>query len=102
MWLFHFCIYSTKVCPIGCDWWEVIIGLDDDLVPNRPQVIIYTNDEAMQRRIYAALGRYELLIIIIIITMLIRWLPFSIVHKIYTTQTYALQMPTPQAAYIIG
>ena len=32
-----FCI---EVYCFGCDWWEVIIGLDDDPVPNMRQRII--------------------------------------------------------------
>ena len=26
-----------EVCTLGCDWWEVIIGLDNGLVVSRQQ-----------------------------------------------------------------
>ena len=48
-----FCI---EVCCLLCDWWEVFIGLDGGLMLNRPQAVIKTNDDAVQWRIYAALG----------------------------------------------
>ena len=44
-----------------CDRWEFEVGLDNVLVWNRGQAIILTNDDPVQRRIYAALGRNELI-----------------------------------------
>ena len=43
-----------------CDWWEVIIGLDNGLVPNRQQAITYTNDDPVQLYIHVTLGEDEL------------------------------------------
>ena len=35
MWkLVNFDIFFFEVSPVGCDWWEIIIGLDSGLVPN--------------------------------------------------------------------
>ena len=33
-------ILLIEFCSLGCDWWEVIIGLDNSLVPNWQQAII--------------------------------------------------------------
>ena len=41
-------------------WQEPGIGLDNGLAPNRRQVIIWTNSDPIQWRIYAALGGDEL------------------------------------------
>ena len=38
-----------------CDWWEVIIDLDNSLAWNTWQAIIKTYDGSVQQRIYAAL-----------------------------------------------
>ena len=45
--------YFFEFCSLGCDWWEVIIGSDNDLAPNRRQAIIY---DPVHWRIYAPLG----------------------------------------------
>ena len=50
----------TEVCSYGSNWQYSSIGLDNDLVPNRRQAIIWTNADPIQWRIYAALGRDEL------------------------------------------
>ena len=41
-------------------WQYSSIGSDNGLAPNRRQTIIRTNDDPVQRRIYASLGLYEL------------------------------------------
>ena len=33
------------MCSLWFDLWQVIIGLDNGLAPNRQQAIIYTNDD---------------------------------------------------------
>ena len=38
-----------EVYSFECDWWEVIIGSDNCLVPNRGQATIKTNDDQFQR-----------------------------------------------------
>ena len=45
---------------LGCDWWEVIIGLDNGLAPNRRQAIIQTNDDPVQQYIDVIIGKDEL------------------------------------------
>ena len=45
---------------IGLFWWEVILDLDNGLVPNRRQAIIWTRYDPVQRRIYAVLGAHDL------------------------------------------
>ena len=40
---------------------KVSIGLDNGLAPSRRQVIIWTNDGIVYRRIYASLGHNELI-----------------------------------------
>ena len=40
------------VCFLGCD--SCVIGLDNDLAQNMRQYIFWTNDDLVQRRIYAA------------------------------------------------
>ena len=56
-----FCIFikiSLKFVP---NWQQPSIGLDNGLVPNRQQAIIWTNaDQIIHWRIYAALGGDEL------------------------------------------
>ena len=37
-----------EACSLWCDWWEVIIGLDNSLTPNRQQAIIWTNDDPVR------------------------------------------------------
>ena len=32
--------FIIKVCSLGCNWWEVIVGLDNGLASNRWQAII--------------------------------------------------------------
>ena len=52
-------ISSTKLirfdnCPtqaLGCDWWEVIIALANDLAPNMCQAIIWAYDDPTQQPI---------------------------------------------------
>ena len=41
-----------------------MIGSDNGLAPNRRQAIIWTNDDPVQRRIYASLGRNELMALV--------------------------------------
>ena len=49
--------FVTEASLFCCNWWEVLIGFDNDLVPNRWQTIIYTTNNAVQRRgIYALQG----------------------------------------------
>ena len=45
-----------EVCSLGCDWWEVIIGLDNCLASNRRQAIIWNNDDIIYWRIYESLS----------------------------------------------
>ena len=42
-----------EVYSLGCDSWEVIIGFNNGLVPNRQQAIIWTTDE---QHLHAAVG----------------------------------------------
>ena len=44
---------------MGCDWWEIIISLDNGLATNRQQAI-ETYDDPVQLCIYAAHGGDEL------------------------------------------
>ena len=41
---------------LGSNWQYVIIGLDNGLVPDRQQAIIWTKEGLVHRRIYASLG----------------------------------------------
>ena len=43
------------------NWQYSNIGSDNGLAPNRQQVIIWTNDDSVQRCIYASLGLSELI-----------------------------------------
>ena len=45
----------------GSDWQQSSIGWDNGLAPNRRQAIFWANADPIQRRIYAALGRDELI-----------------------------------------
>ena len=51
---------SLKFVLKGLNWQYSSIGSDNDLVPNRREAIIWTNDVLGCRRIYAALGLNEL------------------------------------------
>ena len=42
-------IFFGEVCSLWCDWWGVIVGLDNGLGPSRKQ-------DTVQRRIYVTLG----------------------------------------------
>ena len=33
---------SISIFFIGCDWWEILINLNNGLAPNKRQAIIYT------------------------------------------------------------
>ena len=46
-----------EVYSFECDWWEVIIGSDNFLVPNGGQATIKTNDDQFQH-IHAALDEW--------------------------------------------
>ena len=46
--------------PIGPIKNNPAFGSDKGLAPTRPQVIIWTNDDLVHRRLYAALGGDEL------------------------------------------
>ena len=50
--------FSIEVCSLGCNWWVVIIGLINALVDRR-HAIISTNEDTVQRRIYATLWADE-------------------------------------------
>ena len=47
---------SLKFVPKGPIWWLPSIGLDNGLVPNKRQAIMWTNADPIHWRIYAALG----------------------------------------------
>ena len=51
-----------EVCSLGYDRWEVMSGLNNGLPPNRPQTIIWTNDDAIQRRRYGVLRKWALIL----------------------------------------
>ena len=59
------CLYLyqnfTEVCSLGSNWQWSSIGLDNGLVPNRRQAIIWTNADQIDWRIYVALGGDELM-----------------------------------------
>ena len=57
------CVHSSLIENyfLGCDCWEIIIGLDNGLAPNRRQAIIWPNDDPVQWHIYAALAGDELI-----------------------------------------
>ena len=46
----EFILFYIEICLLRCGWWEVTIGLDDGLVPNRCQAII--NVDPVQWCIY--------------------------------------------------
>ena len=50
----------TEVCSQWSNWQYPSIGLENGLVPNRRQAIIWTNADPIQWRIYAAMGGDEL------------------------------------------
>ena len=54
---------SLKFVPKGPIDNKVSIGSGNGLAPNRRQAIIWTNADPVQRRIYAALGGDELIVI---------------------------------------
>ena len=64
----HFCEWkilyldwnSIEICSYGYSWQYFSIGLENGLAPNRRQAIIWTNDDPIHWRIYAALGGDEL------------------------------------------
>ena len=39
---------------LGCNWREIIVGFDNDLVSQKPQDMIYANDDAVWQCIYVA------------------------------------------------
>ena len=45
----------------GVQLTEKKVGLNNDLTPNKPQAVIWTNDGLIYRRIYAALRLNELM-----------------------------------------
>ena len=51
----HLDLNVTEVCSQGPNWQYPSIGLDNGLVPNRQQGIIWTNADRIRWRIYAAL-----------------------------------------------
>ena len=48
--------FFIEVCTSGCDWWEVLIGLDNGLALNRWQAIIWVNGNPVQWRKNTVLG----------------------------------------------
>ena len=52
---------ATQVCSLGCDWWEVIVGLDNGLASKRWQASIYGNDDSVQRHTYTLLEGQQLM-----------------------------------------
>ena len=50
----------TEVCYYGSRWQYISIGSGNGLASNRRQAIIWTNDDPVPRRIYAAVGGDEL------------------------------------------
>ena len=50
----------TEFCFWRSNYQYFSIGAENGLAPNRRQAIIWTNDDPVQRRIYASLGLNEL------------------------------------------
>ena len=58
--ILYFDYNFTDVCPQESNWQSSSIGLDNGLVPNRRQAIIWTNADPINWRIHATLGGDEL------------------------------------------
>ena len=58
--ILYFDSYFTDVCSYGSNWQYVCIGSGNGFVPNRQQVITWTNDNPFHWHIYTSLGGDEL------------------------------------------
>ena len=58
--ILYFDSNSLKVCFYGPNWQQTSIGLENGLVPNRWQTIIWANADLSHWHIYVALGGDEL------------------------------------------
>ena len=45
-------IFVTELYSLKCEWWEIIIGLDNGSVPKIQQAFIETTHQLFERRIY--------------------------------------------------
>ena len=59
---FFISIKISLKCSLGSNWQQFSIGLDNGLVTNRLQAIIWTIADPIHWRIYAALGGDELIV----------------------------------------
>ena len=50
--------FIIKIWSLGYHWWETSIGLDKGLKPQSRETIVEINDDSVQRRIYALVGRW--------------------------------------------
>ena len=41
-------LVNFEISSLECDWWDGSNGLDNGLVPNRPQSITWTHDDPVQ------------------------------------------------------
>ena len=64
-WMKIYELWFTEICSQGPNLQETCIGPDNALAPNRRQAIIWTNADPIHWRIYAALGGYGLIPVII-------------------------------------
>ena len=48
-------IISLKFVPKALIWQQVVVGFDNDSIPNGRQAIMWTNDDLLYRRLYTSL-----------------------------------------------